>query len=137
MKIIVDTCVWSQALRRHHPEEYLSTKELCNLIDDVRVQMIGPIRQELLSGIQSEKQFQQLKEYLNSFPDLTIETIDYEQAAQFSNKSRNKGIQGSTIDFLICAIAYRHQMPIFTVDKDFSHYARIIPIDLYSVRGKA
>jgi hypothetical protein len=131
MKIIVDTCVWSLALRRHKPEQHPSTKELQNLIDDVRVQMIGPIRQELLTGIPSLKQYNQLKEYLNSFLDLTIETIDYEQAAEFSNKSREKGIQGSSVDFLICAIAYRHQMPIFTVDNDFFNYGRIIPIDLY------
>ena len=52
MKIIVDTCVWSAALQKSNPNETDPLiVELKELIKEGRVQMIGPIRQELLSGV--------------------------------------------------------------------------------------
>lgn len=131
MKIIVDTCIWSLALRRHTVSSHSTTNELQKLIEDSRVQMIGPIRQELLSGIQSVSQFTKLKTYLSAFPDYTITTTDHELAAEYFNACRAKGIQGSGIDFLICAMAYRNKFPIFTTDNDFKLYARVIPVSFY------
>ena len=40
------------------------------------------------------------------------------------------GIQGSHIEFLICAVANRMESPIFTNDKEFVHYQKVIPIRL-------
>ena len=130
MKVIVDTCVWSEALRRQAHANFEIIGRLRQLIQDSQVQMIGPIRQELLSGIKAEKQYRQLKQKLTAFPDLPTETQDYELAALFFNQCRRQGIQGSNTDFLICALASRHKLPIFTVDQDFSHYAHILPINL-------
>jgi predicted nucleic acid-binding protein len=133
MKVIVDTCVWSEALRRKSPKESDIETELTDLIKDVRVQLIGPIRQELLSGIKSEKQFNELKYYLSAFPDLSIATEDYEKAAEFFNICRQNGIQGSNTDFLICAAAFNNKFEIFTTDKDFEQFQKYIPIELYKV----
>jgi len=135
MKIIVDTCVWSQALRRNSLKDELIIKELTELIKDVRVQLIGPIRQEILSGIKSEKQFTELRDYFSAFQDLTIEEADYEKAAEFFNICRKKGIQGSNTDFLICAIAFHRDFEIFTIDKDFENFQKYIPINLYKIKG--
>ena len=128
MKIIVDTCIWSLALRRKKSENEILIDALTNLIKDVRVQMIGPIRQELLTGIRTVEQFEKVKNYLSAFPDLDIQTKDYELAAHFSNECRNRGIQGSNTDFLICALSSGYKMPIFTVDKDFENFKKILPI---------
>lgn len=76
MKIIVDTSVWSLALRRDKQDPPAPVQELRHIIYDHRVQMIGPIRQELLSGICSESQFEKLRKHLESFPDLPIHTKD-------------------------------------------------------------
>ena len=38
------------------------------------------------------------------------------------------------MDFLICAVAWRGQMPIFTTDGDFAQYARALPIALHKPR---
>jgi len=57
MKVIVDTSVWSLALRRDKGEPNAIVNEFRHMIQDHRVQMIGPIRQEILSGIRSESQF--------------------------------------------------------------------------------
>ena len=50
MKVLVDTSVWSLALRRRNSSEEPAVEQLRWLIDQGRVAMIGPIRQELLSG---------------------------------------------------------------------------------------
>jgi len=81
MKIIVDTCIWSLALRRNTIEDHPYVNELRNLIEEIRVQFIGPIRQELLSGIKSKKQFDTLKLHLEAFTDIKLESDDYELAA--------------------------------------------------------
>ena len=97
MKVIVDTSVWSLFLRRERKQESPHVSELRELIRELRAQMIGPIRQELLSGIRSRTQFQNLKEHLAAFPDLALTTADYERAAEFFNINRKKGIQGSKL----------------------------------------
>jgi predicted nucleic acid-binding protein len=101
------------------------------LIKESRVQMMGPIRQELLSGIRSESQFNRTCEILRAFPDLPLESRDYESAARLFNRCRKKGIQGSNTDFLICAAAARFGMQIFTNDKDFLQYRNLIKIELF------
>ena len=103
-----------------------------NLIDQFRVEMMGIIRQELLSGIKSKSQFNRLKSYLRAFPDLEMNTEIHELAAQYFNLCRKKGIQGSHVDFLICASAKYYESMIFTSDKDFELYAQYLPITLYS-----
>ena len=129
MKVLVDTCIWSGALRRKNPDRKLIEK-LNDLINDGRISIIGPIRQEILSGISSAKQFHKLKKILSSFEDIPLYTEHFEKAAEFSNICRNKGIQGSTIDFLICAVANLENLQIFTTDSDFENYSKFLPIEL-------
>ena len=134
MKVIVDTSIWSLALRRSKDVENEYVKELEELIKEVRVQLIGPVRQELLNGIKSEKQYKVLKKHLRAFKDLTIETEDYELAAEYFNKARKNGIQGSNTDFLLCAISTRLRMPIYTTDNDFINFQSVLPIELHKIR---
>jgi predicted nucleic acid-binding protein len=129
MKVLVDTCIWSSVLRRNNPDLELIDK-LNDLINDGRVFIIGPIRQEILSGISSARQFQKLKKILSSFEDFPLRTEHFEKAAEFSNTCRRKGIQGSTIDFLICAVAHLESHAIFTTDSDFKNYSKFLPIEL-------
>ncbi len=135
MKVLVDTYVWSLALRRGVSTELLIVKELTELISEVRVQLIGPIRQELLSGIKSKKQFDDLKYHLSAFNDLPLLKRDFEKAAEFYNTCRKSGIQGSNTDLLICAVAFHHNFEIFTTDKDFANFQKYLPIKLYKIRG--
>jgi hypothetical protein len=128
MKVIVDTSVWSLALRRDKDDSPAPVQELRHIIHDHRVQMMGPIRQEILSGIRSKDQFKKLRKHLESFPDLPILTEDYVTAAHFFNHCRSKGIQGSNTDFLICAVAVRNKFSIYTMDKDFEMFSKYIQI---------
>jgi predicted nucleic acid-binding protein len=131
MRVLVDTSIWSLAFRRGSNGTAGPVRELRGLIADNRVQMIGPIRQEILSGIRDETQFKELEMRLSAFPDLPVAPEDHVTAARFFNLCRGKGIQGSNTDFLICAVAARHRLAIFTTDKDFSRYAKHLPIVLH------
>lgn len=137
MKVVVDTSVWSLSLRRKAVAEHPVVEEFGELVREFRVQLIGPIRQEILSGIRIQCQFEKLRSRLRAFPDLPLEAADYECAADFFNLSRRRGIQGSNTDFLICAVSHRYQMPIFTTDGDFRRFNEFLPIELHAPRSEA
>jgi predicted nucleic acid-binding protein len=134
MNILVDTCIWSLALRRSSPQDVPQVRELKELISEQRVVMLGPIRQEILSEIREQVQFNVLRDKMRSFPDFPLVQEDYETAAAFYNTCRRAGIQGSMTDFLICAVSARHSLPIFSVDKDFIAYQQHLAILLYQMR---
>lgn len=132
MKVLVDATIWSYVLRKkYRPENAAIASELASLVNDGRVAIIGPIRQEVLSGIREHAHFSRLRDRMRGFPDTEITFDDYEEAAAFYNECQRHGIQGSHIDFLICAVAVRQGFSIFTTDGDFAHYAKVLPITLY------
>ena len=136
MKILVDTTIWSLALRRRRPstKEQILIDELSELVQELRAVLIGPVRQEVLSGIPDPATFEVVKQHLAAFDDLPIVEADYEEAARAFNACRKKGVQGSHIDFLICAVALRHSVAVFTTDKDFMNYAKHLDLELHKPR---
>ena len=136
MMVLVDTPVWSLALRRRAvdlgPHERLLTQALYELVREGRVQLLGFTRQEVLSGIRDESQFRRIRNDLRAFDDVSLGVSDYEEAAQMSNKCRGAGIAGESIDMLICAVTVHHGWQIFSTDRDFTHYTRVLPIQLFS-----
>lgn len=133
MKVLVDTSVWSLALRRSSSAPHVAATELGRLITHGRVAMLGPIRQELLSGIRDLAAFARLRERLRAFPDEALEDGDYECGAEWFNACRAAGIQGSNTDFLLCAVSERRALPILTTDADFMRYAAVRPLQFLSV----
>ena len=137
MNLLVDTPVWSLALRRKQadlsPREERVTQALAEVIRDGRAQLVGVVRQELLLGIREEERFRKLRDYLRAFDDPPLETGDYEEAAQMHNRCRARGIAGSAIDFLICAMAARRHWQVFTTDRDFERYGRVLGLKMYVV----
>ncbi|HET7214350.1 MAG TPA: PIN domain-containing protein [Terriglobia bacterium] len=141
MSVLVDTSVWSLALRRRRRHlaaaERAVVDELTALTREGRVRIIGIVRQELLSGIKTAAQYEKLRAALRAFPDESITTSDYEGAARASNACRAKGIVCSVVDVLICESAMARQWSIFTTDPDFRTYARVLPVKLHTVRPAA
>jgi predicted nucleic acid-binding protein len=135
MLVLVDTPIWSLALRRRaadlNPRERGLTAALRELIEDGRAQLIGPVRQELLSGIREESSFKKLRDQLRAFEQASLDVADYEEAARLNNQCRARGVAGSAVDLLICAIAVRRNWQIFTTDHDFSRYATVLPLKLF------
>jgi len=138
MNVLIDTSVWSLALRRKN--ESLSTNErflvaeLSELIREGRARMIGLVRQELLSGIKATEQYEKLRLHLRSFPDEVVDTSDYEEAAKAGNRCRAKGVVISIVDILLCAVANKRLWTIFTTDPDFSNYAKVLPLRIHARR---
>jgi predicted nucleic acid-binding protein len=132
MKVLIDTSIWSEALRRKNKGNSSITNSITNLIRNDQIVMIGPIRQEILSGIKDYKPFEILRNILRSFRDHPIKEINYEKAAEYYNICRKVGIQGSNTDFLICAVSIENNFQIFTLDKDFHQFSSVIPINLFT-----
>jgi predicted nucleic acid-binding protein len=121
VKLLVDTSVWSLALRRVDaaslsPDEQKLKAELVQGIQDGRVAMLGLIRQELLSGIKEKAQFDKVKAALNSYLDEPIHTADHEYAARIYNQCRNQGVEAGTVDILICALAVSRDWKVLSGD---------------------
>lgn len=135
MRVLVDTTIWSLALRRRpagrNPDETQLVEAWEELVGDGRIVLLGLIRQEILSGIATEIQFERLRDALAAFPDEVILTADHVRAAGQFNRCRTAGVAGSPVDFLICAVAERLAVPIFTTDRDFERLARHLPIRLF------
>ena len=131
MKVLVDTPIWSYAFRSKKAGFEAQVETLKALIKDQRVLIIGAIRQEVLSGYSDVSKFETLRYKLSAFGNTPIMDNDYIEAARFSNLCRQKGIQGSHIDFLICAVSVRLNVEIFTTDNDFELYKQYLPITLH------
>jgi predicted nucleic acid-binding protein len=123
------------ALRRRQRDVVSpAARELVRLVEEMQACILGVIRQEILSGLRDPAQVEKLRARLRTFSDLEVTTPDHERAAEFFNVCRTRGVQGSNTDFLICAVAERHEMPIFSTDADFSSFAMHLPIELHPLR---
>jgi predicted nucleic acid-binding protein len=138
MNVLVDTSIWSLALRRKtenlNASEKLLVAEVSELIQEGRARLIGLVRQELLSGIKTTEHYEKLRLHLRSFPDELIDTSDHEEAAKVGNRCRGKGVVVSIVDILLCAVAIKREWAIFTTDPDFVNYAKVLPISIHAVR---
>lgn len=130
MNVLVDTSVWSTFLREQRNPTDPVVKRLEALIRADVVEIIGPIRQELLSGAAPQSRFSALKEYLRWYKDVSLDEEDYENAAHYHNLCRSRGIKATGVDVIICAAAVRHGFRIFSLDKDFLFYSEYLPIRL-------
>ncbi len=135
MNVLIDTSIWSLALRRKaenlNPGETATVTELTNLIGAGRAKIIGLIRQELLSGIKGASQYEKLRLTLRSFHDEVLSTSDFEAAAKASNACRNVGTASTVPDMLICAVASSRDWSVYATDPDFEDYANILPLKLH------
>lgn len=136
MKVLVDTDVWSEALRRKKGKQSIYVDELVDLIQEGRLEIIGPIRMEILSGMRDQETFDAFSERLSAFDDRVIPSEVYILAARFFNLCRSKGIQGSNTDFVICACSVHWSIPILSKDKDYLLYRKHLPIEVIEPRTK-
>jgi predicted nucleic acid-binding protein len=135
MNVLVDTSVWSLALRRSAARlsagEQAIVAELSQLSAEGRVVTIGPVRQELLTGIRHAAQFNVLRRRLREFPDAPMTTDDYERAAEAAKQCISAGVAVTDIDVLMCAVALDRGWQVFTLDQDFLRYRNVLGLALY------
>ena len=135
MTLLVDTSVWSLALRR---DASVSVPEVDQLKDallgaDVVV-TTGLVLQELLQGFSGPKSRAQIIERFASLPLLQPDREDHLAAAEIRNTCRRAGIQIGTIDALLAQLCIRHDLTLLSTDNDFRSAAKHIKFRLWSAR---
>jgi hypothetical protein len=108
------------------------------MASDVRVGLPGIVLQEVLSGVRSSHQFDDLRSrLLTAFVIVPAGVGDHVEAARLKNVCLGKGLNVSGIDCLIaaCAMAGRHEL--FTLDDDFEAIAKHTSLHLYEGRDRA
>ncbi len=130
--IACDTSAPSFFLRRGKHSLNITADAVEELIISNKLALFGIVRQKILSGIKHPAQFDRIELTTSALPLYFANEDDHTLASQFFNLCRAKGIQGSPIDFLICAMAVNRKFQIYTTDPGFNMYAPFIPIELYT-----
>lgn len=131
MNILVDTSVWSLALRRDSARDCLVVSRLRPALNDGENEFTtGLILQELLQGFKGPKARRRIIEDLSSLPLIIPEKRDPIDAADLKIKLRQKGIQVGTIDVLLAQLCLRYGLSLLSTDKDFIHIAKHAPLVL-------
>jgi len=133
-QVLVDTNIWSTFFRRNKPEDQKLRSNLEMLMQENRISMIGPVRQEILTGIKDYNKFLLLKEYLQAFEDEPITTDAYEYGAKIANDCMKNGIAISSVDAIIVSMIAMHGFEIYTNDQDFMRYKTIVQFIQYQER---
>ena len=129
MTLLVDTSVWSLALRRDTDSSEREVQALKDaLLGTETVVTTGFVLQELLQGFTGPKAREQIIERFAALPLLLPNRDDHIAAAEIKNACRRSGIQLGTIDALLAQLCLRHDLTMLTTDKDFRHAARVIPL---------
>jgi predicted nucleic acid-binding protein len=84
---------------------------------------------EVLQGVKTEKEFDLVKDYLQSLPfyDLTEEKVSFEKIARMNLQCRTAGVTvRSTIDLILVQIALEHDLALLHNDRDFDNIASVI-----------
>ena len=128
MSVLVDTSVWSSALRRDRPPPSREIDALQSAIERGDVCLLGVVLQEVLQGFPSSERTRRLVEHLSPFPLLPLDRGDYVYAAEIRTRCRVKGLAISTIDAQIAAASINHGCALLTLDRDFAGVARHFPL---------
>lgn len=134
MTFLVDTSVWSLALRRAAPSlepTVLMLKEA--LLGADVVTTTGVVLQELLQGFSGPKSKNDIVERFAALPLIQPDRMDHIEAAEIRNSCRRSGVQIGTVDALIAQLCIRHKMQLLTIDKDFTFAAALCPLQVWSV----
>lgn len=131
MKVLADSCAWSLLFRRKNRaslngDEQFVLASLKEAIRDSRVGIIGPIRQEVLSGLKEFAYFEKLRTALQAFPDEPLTSLHHEEAARLYDLCRSRGVECGSTDILICAIAVQTKYEILTYDKGLRRCIKLL-----------
>lgn len=125
MTILVDTSVWSLALRRDAESSEPEVQVLKDaLLGSEVVVTTGLVLQELLQGFAGPKAQAQIVQRFTALPLIQPDRDDHVAAAGLRNACRRAGVQMGTIDALLAQLCIRHELTLLTTDKDFVHAAK-------------
>ncbi|MBU6502001.1 MAG: PIN domain-containing protein [Burkholderiales bacterium] len=135
MSLLVDTSVWSLALRRDVSQPAPEVAALRNALQGAdQVFITGLVLQELLQGFTGPKARDQLVERLAALAFLQPDRDDHIEAAGVRNICRRHGVQIGTIDALLIQLSRRHDLVLLSTDKDFQFAAKHVEFQLWAAR---
>jgi predicted nucleic acid-binding protein len=133
MTLLVDTSVWSLALRRDGVAAEPQVRHLKDaLLGSEVVVTTGLILQELLQGFSGPRARAQIIDRFAALPLLQPDRQDHIDAAALRTACRKAGVQIGTIDALLAQLCIRHELTLLTTDRDFTHAARHCPLRVWS-----
>jgi predicted nucleic acid-binding protein len=130
--LLVDTCVWSLALRRDgsiESKEVVALREALDGADSVVT--TGLVLQELLQGFSGPRDKEAIIERFGALPLIQPDRQDHVAAAEVRNLCRRSGVQVGTIDALLIQLCGRYELSLLSVDKDFTAAAPYVPFKLW------
>ena len=131
MNILVDTSVWSLALRRDSPADCQEVFRLKTALQGGEsVFTTGLILQELLQGFNGPKARRRIIETFAALPLIIPERKDHIDAADLRVKLRQRGVQAGTMDVLLAQLCLRHGLSLLSVDKDFLQMRKHVPLSI-------
>jgi predicted nucleic acid-binding protein len=131
LNLLVDTSVWSLALRRDAPPSGTTLAHLREaLAGGAQVFTTGLILQELLQGFRGPRNRDAIVARFAALPFLIPDRRDHIDAAALRNDCRRRGVQIGTIDALLAQLCMRHDLSLLTTDADFTEVAELHPLRL-------
>jgi predicted nucleic acid-binding protein len=127
LNVLVDTPVWSAAIRRHPGVKTPEVESLAVLIREGRAGLIGVVRQELLSGLRHVEQFRRIRDQLRAFPDVAVSTTDHELVRNTSTPAAAMGFKVQTPISCCARLPIATESPssppmlILSISGDISH----------------
>jgi predicted nucleic acid-binding protein len=133
LTLLVDTSVWSLALRRDTgaPDAYVEQLRK-GLAGADTVVTTGLVLQELLQGFSGPKATSSILQSFRTLPMLNPDRQDHIAAAEIRNKCRRSGVQIGTIDALLIQLCGRYGLILLSTDKDFIFAAQHVPFSVWA-----
>lgn len=133
MSLLVDTSVWSLALRRDVEQSAPEVVALRHaLLGTDQVFTTGLVLQELLQGFAGPKDRAQLIDRLSALAFLQPVKEDHIEAAEVRNSCRRCGVQVGTIDALLIQLCRKNDLTLLTTDQDFRGANKHVEFKLWS-----
>ena len=135
MSLLVDTSVWSLALRRDVEQSAPEVVALRHaLLGTDQVFTTGLVLQELLQGFAGPQDRAQLVDRFSALAFLQPVREDHIEAAEVRNSCRRCGVQVGTIDALLIQLCRRYDLTLLTTDQDFQAATKHVEFRLWSSR---
>ncbi len=132
MTLLVDTSVWSLALRRDGSTFAPEVRALRDALEGSdAVVTTGQVLQELPQGFNGPRAAAAIVERFRSLPIIAPDRDDHIAAAEVRNCCRRAGVQVGTIDAVLIQLCGRHELTLLSTDNDFAHAAALVPFKLW------
>jgi len=126
--VLVDTSVWIAFFREGSSPP---ARKLDMLLEEGEACICGLIEAELLPGLQ-RKDRARLRTLMAGLPCLETATDIWTAVAYIQERSLAQGLGPFSIpDLIVAAVALRHKVPLFSLDKHFLSIARVTGLQLW------